>query len=259
MSKVIRQFAGAALAAAVAVCAVRADELETARAALHDKLYRVAQAHAEKALAGESPDQALLVLLEALAGQGLYAEMSRRLDGADGVERQAPLSPPFAYWRAVALLSTGHPLDAARVAEAAKGEASPYADALRRVAARAKVSAGDLPGALVLYAEADRTSTNRLTRAANALEWAVALERAGKADAALEVLKLQAELGVVGEAVSDGMLMRGRLLVRQGKHAEATMVFNQLAMSERATELARVQALVEMSVYAMSAGKTNEA
>ena len=259
MSKVSRQFAGAALAATVALCAVRADELETARAALQDKLYRVAQAHAEKALTGEAPDQALLVLVEALAGQGLYAEVLRQLDGSDGVARQAPSLQPFAYWRALALLNTGHPLDAAQVAEAAKSAVSPYADALRRIAARAKVSAGDMPGALALYAEADRTSTNRLTRAANALEWAVALEQAGKADAALEVLKLQAELGVAGEAVSDGMLMRGRLLTRQGKHAEATMVFSQLAMSERATELARVQALVEMSVYAMNAGKTNEA
>ena len=239
----------------------RAGELETARVALEDRLYAVAQTHAEKALkaGGDDAAQALLILLEALSGQGHYKEMLSRLDREDAVVLQSAAAGSIAYWRSQALLNTGQPKMAAQVAEAAKGTASPLADPLRRIAARAKREAGDLPGALTLFAEVDRTTTNVQTRVANALEWALTLEQAGRSDAALEVLKLQAELNASGDAVNDGALLRGRILMRLGKSAEATMMFNQLAMNERVTETARVQALVEMSVYTLNSGKTNEA
>jgi len=242
--------------------AARTDELATARAALQDQLYPIAQTHAEKALksGASDPTQASLVLLEALAGQGHYKEMLQQLDAmAHQGSTQATEAGAFAYWRALALLNTGYPMEAAQVAEAACGAAPQYADALRRIAARAKQAAGDLPGAFSLYAEVDKTSTNVSTRAANALEWAMALDQSGRSDAALEVLKLQGELNASGDAVNDGALLRGRILLRQGKSAEATMVFNQLAMNEHVPEMARVQALVEMSVYTLNSGKTNEA
>ena len=70
---------------------------------------------------------------------------------------------------------------------------------------------------------------------------------------------MQAELGAAGHAVHDGALLRGRILMRQGRSAEATMLFNQLDLVARATETARVQALVEMSVFTLAGGKTNEA
>lgn len=254
----MRQIAAAALTSWC--CAVVADELTTARAALHDQLYPLAQTHAEKALeAGESPAQALLVLLDALRGQGRYPEMLDRLERADAAMRQALTEGAWAYWKAVALLHTGRPLEAARTAESAVSAGAPYTDALRRTAARARREAGDLAGALELFAEVDRGSTNAQTRAENALEWAGALDQAGRADAAVEVLKMQVELGAAGNAVHDGVLLRGRILMRQGRSAEATMLFNQLAMNERATETARVQALVEMSVFTLAGGKTNEA
>ncbi len=242
-------------------CAGVADELTTARAALHDKLYPLAQTHAERALAaGKPPAQALPILLEALRGQGRYAEILERLEHVDAATRETLTDGALAYWRAAAYLHTGRPLDAARTAEAAVSTESPYADALRRTAARARRAADDLEGALKLFAEVDRGSTNVQTRAENALEWAGALDQAGRADAALEVLKMQADLGAAaGHAVYDGALLRGRILMRQGRSAEATMVLNQLAMNERATETARVQALVEMSVFTFDSGKTNEA
>jgi TolA-binding protein len=258
--RIITQIACAAFAAWAARAA--AGELETARAALHDQLYPIAQAHAEKALAAADADpaQALLVLLEALAGQGRYADILTRLDAADAaLLRAAPAGAPT-YWRALALLRTGRPREAARAAEDGAADAgAAYADALRRVAARAKREAGDVQGALAMFAEADRGATNAQTRAENALEWAAALDQAGRPDAAVDVLKMQAELGVSGDAVNDGALLRGRILMRQGKSAEATMLLNRLAMDERVTEAARVQALVEMSVYTMDSGKTNEA
>ncbi len=244
------------------LCFAQADDLETARAALQDKLYRIAQAHAEKALRGggaAEKAQALLVLLEALSSQGYYAEMLTRLDAFAEEVRQAPSPEAFGYWRALALLNSGRPAEALRLSGSVTNAPPLYADALRRIGARAKQALGDLPGALTLFAEVDQYSTNALTRAANALEWALALDQAGRADAALEVLKMQAQLPGAAGAISDGALMRGRILMRQGKSAEATMVFSQLAMNERVTEQARVQALVEMSVYALNGGKTNEA
>lgn len=249
------------LLAAWPLCVALSGDLETARAALQDRLYPIAQAHAEKSLRSGTEDsaQALLVLLEALAGQGLYAEMLGRFDAFDALVRQAPQPWVFGYWRALALLNAGYPAEAVRCAEAATNVPPAYADSMRRIGARAKQSAGDLPGALVLFAEVDKRSTNLLTRSANALEWAFALDQSGRSDAALEVLKMQAELAVSGDAASDGTLLRGRLLMRAGKTAEATMVFSQLAMSERAAEAARVQALVEMSVFTLNGGKTNEA
>ena len=238
-----------------------ADELATARAALQDQLYPIAQTHAEKALKKGAADssQALLVLLEALAGQSLYNDMLLKFDAMAKAGQPAPQTGPFAYWHALALLNTSHPREAAKLAVTASEPDSPYSDALRRIAARAKLAAGDLAVAFSLYADVDRTSTNVQTRAANALEWALALDQTGRPDAALEVLKLQTELNVSGDAINDGALLRGRILIRQGRSAEATMVFNQLAMNEHVPESARVQALVEMSVYTLNSGKTNEA
>ncbi len=243
------------------LCLALSGDLETARAALQDKLYPIAQTHAEKELRSGTSEaaQALLVLLEALAGQGQYAEMLNRFDAFGEVVRQAPQPEAFGYWRALALLNTGRPAEALQLAVSATNVPPVYADAMRRIGARAKQSAGDLAGALALFAETDKRSTNLLTRAANALEWALALDQSGRADAALEVLKMQSELAVSGDAVSDGALLRGRILMRLGKTADATMVFNQLAMNERVAEAARVQALVEMSVFTLNGGKTNEA
>ncbi|MEI7901045.1 MAG: tetratricopeptide repeat protein [bacterium] len=243
------------------LCVALSGDLETARAALQDRLYPIAQTHAELALRNGTaePSQALLVLLEALAGQGLYAEMLNRLDAFGAVVSRARQPEAFRYWRVLALLNAGQLAEAIRLAEAATNVPSVYADAMRCMGARAKQAAGDLPGALVLFAEVDKRSTNLLTRAANALEWAMALDHAGRADAALDVLKMQAGLAVAGDAMNDGALLRGRILMRSGKTVEATMVFNQLAMSERVAEMARVQALVEMSVFMWSGGKTNEA
>jgi TolA-binding protein len=160
----------------------------------------------------------------------------------------------------LALLNTGRAAEAAQVAGAAvEADRGGDADALRRVAARARHAAGDVPGALAMFAEVDKTATNVLTRVENALEWAVALDGAGRPEAAADVLKMQSELDVSDNAVNDGALLRGRILMRLGRSAEATLLFDQLAMNERVTEAARVQALVEMSVYMMDSGKTLEA
>jgi len=241
-----------------------AGELDTARAALRDKLFGIAQAHAERALRDLSlePEQtveALTLLLETLAAQKRPDDVLRALDTYGTVARRAPNPDAFVYWRAWAHLEAGRPAEALVAAEQRSASPTAFTDALRRICARAKKASGDVPGALALYASVDKSSTNSSVRAENALEWALTLDETGRAAEALDVLKNQAELDVRSEAASQGALLRGRLLMRLGKPADATMVFNKLAMDERASEPARVQALVEMSVYAFNGGKTNEA
>ena len=263
MKDLFRQI-GVALVAAAPFCSARAGDFETAQNALRDRLYPIAQAHAEKALRGSSQDErqsvaALLILLEAQAAQGQSNEVLKTLEQYQSVARQGSVPAAFAYWRAAALLNAGRAEESARVAEGESRTPSPYADALRRIGARARQASGDLTGALTLYAEIDKTSTNVLMRAENALEWAQALDRSGRVEAALEVLKMQSELGAQSASMNGGALLRGRILLRMGKPSDAAMVLNTLAMNERADEDARVQALVEMSVYAFNGGKTNEA
>ena len=262
VKRVVRQLSVTLLMFA-AFCCASAGELETAQAALQDRLYPIAQTHAEKVLHSASDPArsaaALLVLLEAQSLQGKSAEMLKTLTTYDAVIRLAPIPEAFCYWHAQALFNAGRPTETIREVESGIKKASPYADALRRIGARAKQASGDQAGAFILFAEVDKTSTNALTRADNALEWALALDRAGRSDAAVDVLKTQAELGVQNVAMSDGALLRGRILMRMGRPSEATMLFNQLAMSERVAESARVQALLEMSVYTFDSGKTNEA
>ena len=263
MKDLFRQI-GVALVAAAPFCSARAGDFETAQNALRDRLYPIAQAHAEKALRDSSQDEkrsvaALLILLEAQAAQGKSNEVLKTLEQYQSVARQGSVPAAFAYWRAAALLNAGRAEESARVAEGESRTPSPYADALRRIGARARQASGDLTGALTLYAEIDKTSTNVLMRAENALEWAQALDRSGRAEAALEVLKMQSDLGAQSASVNGGALLRGRILLRMGKPSDAAMVLNKLAMNKRADEDARVQALVEMSVYAFNGGKTNEA
>ncbi|MBP5320187.1 MAG: tetratricopeptide repeat protein, partial [Kiritimatiellae bacterium] len=249
-------FAGMLLAAAGIV---HADALSVARNALQDKLYPVAERHARQAVKGGNEahrEQARLILYEALAGQGKHAELLKQIE-ADGTAQSE--KPAFAYWQALALTETGDHTRAAQLAEAAAKQASPFTDALLRLAARARLKAGEPQAAWVIFSELDQRSTNAVNRAANALEWAMSLDAAGKSDAAIEVLKLQADLPVRTDATDDGMLLRGRMLLKQGKQAEAVIVFNQLAMNDRASERARVQAIIEMSDYTWSGGKTNEA
>jgi len=241
---------------------VCAEGLDTARAALQDRLYLIAQRHAQMALDATSGDhpEALAILAEALCGLGRPQEALDALDRYPNTLRNAPQPALFIYWRATALLQAGQPEEAARVASSAPASAAPaLADSLRRVAARARHAAGDTPGALELFAEVDKRTTNATLRAANALEWAAALEGASQEGAALRVLEAQAELGVLSPEVDEGSLLRARILMRQGKAADAAARYTRLAADTKAGENVRVQALNELSAYALGLAKTNEA
>ena len=256
MARILQILLAVVFSAGVAL----ADELGTARAALQDRLYLVAQGHARNALDGAGGNaEALAILLEALCGQDKALEALEALDRYAEAQRNAPRPELFTYWRAVALLKAGRADEAARAAvSVALPDDLAVADALLRVAARARRASGDQAGALEAFAEVDRRTTNVATRAANAFEWASALDEAAQEHTALSVLAALADLNVRSAEVDEGALLRARILMRQGKTADAVARYNQLAMTSQASDGVRVQALDEMSVHALALARTNE-
>lgn len=244
-----------------------ADDLSIARAALRDRLYPVAERRAEdvlrKTVSGAQRREAALVLMEALAGQKKYSESVKRLQSlrasnATGSDTNA--IPDFSYWQANALFEMGDYTNAVKTADSAVPVATgPTRDALLRLAARASCGAGNRRAAWGYFSRLDQISTNAVTRADNALEWAMALRADGQRPAALEVLKMQSGISASSSSMDEGMLLRGQLLLEMGRDADASLIFHQLAMNPHASERARVQALIEMSVRTLAQGKTNEA
>ena len=242
------------------------EDLVAARNAVHDRLYPVAVAHARdylKAVQMHPSDgiEALHLLLQALAGEHQYGELLASLDAWGAVANAAPDAGAFAFWRALGLLESGKPRECIETSQnALTQKVSPEnADALQRLVARARVQLGDTSAALAMYAEIDKRTTNSQTRAEALLEWARALESAGRVDEALGVLARQAELNVAGPVSDEGRLTYGRLLARQQHRADAATSLRTLGMNKSAEEFSRVQAWVEISQISLEDGHTNEA
>jgi tetratricopeptide (TPR) repeat protein len=125
--------------------------------------------------------------------------------------------------------------------------------------ARAKKASGDILGALDVFATVDASSTNVNTRVANIVEWALTLESSLRESQALEVLSRLLKLNMLTADVSDGLLLRSRLLMRQGKYTESMFGYDQLATNQLIASRIRVQAYTEMSAAVMRMAKTNEA
>ena len=255
------------LCAGTALAARASDEdLVAARNAVHDKLYSVAVTHARSRLNHVQAHpaegaEALQLLLQALAEQHRYGELLADLGTWAAVANAAPDAGSFAFWRALALLGMDKPRACIETAEAAVAQKSSpeNTDALQRLVAQARLALGDTPAALALYAEIDKRTTNNVTRAESLLEWAHALEAAGRADDALAVLARQVELTVVGPVTDAGRLAYGRLLARQQHRADAESALRTLGQNKAAEEFSRVQAWVELSQLALEGGRTNEA
>jgi tetratricopeptide (TPR) repeat protein len=249
--------------ATVASSLYAAEPLDVARAALHDQLYDIAQTQAQKQLDdtnGKSAE-ALSVLVESLCEQGqdqhALAILARYSNTVDHAQQPAA----FAYWNARALLNVQKPSDAVNLlarTPAPKSDPALY-DAILRMTARAKKASGDIIGALDIFATIDATSTNANTRASNIVEWALTLEATLRDSQALDVLSRLIKFNIAASDVSDGLLLRSRLLMRQGKHAEALLGYDQIATNQLISSRLRVQAYTEMSAAVLRMAKTNDA
>jgi len=242
---------------------VYASHLQIAQEAINDRLYRVAQSNAERALLSEegaSQEKALAILLEALANQNRYDEMLNVLEKNNRIVIAASEGDVLLYWRVLALFNKERFNDVANIVNSDRVRSnSVYGVTMIRIGARARKESGDFKGALDLFSRIDKSTTNLNIRASNALEWALTLDGRASYNEALRVLKMLSQLGVTNEAVSEGALLRGRILMKQGQVDQATLIMNALAMNEHVSEIPRVQAQVEMSVYKFSRGFTNEA
>ena len=240
-----------------------AAHLDIAEEALNDKLYRIASANAVRALQEESAvgrERVLAILLEALANQNQYDEMLKVLADNNRIVIASAGSDALLYWRVLALFHKERFTDVANIVNSERVNSnSVYGVTMIRIGARAREKAGDLNGALNLFTRVDSSTTNLNIRAANALEWALVLDGRAEYQEALRILKMLSQFGITNEAVNEGALLRGRILMKQGMVEEATLVMDALAMNERVAEIPRVQAQVEMSVYKFGGGMTNEA
>ena len=257
----------ALLCGAVAFSARAADDdLLATRNAVHDKLYAVAVTHARSHLKNVQAHpvdgvESLQLLLQALAEQHQYLEMLAALDTWPAVTAAAPDAGAFAFWRALGLLGNGQIRECIETAELAlvRKNSPENTDALQRLVARARLTLGDLPATLALYAEIDKHTTNSFTRAENLLEWANTLENAARVDEALAVLQRQTDLNLAGPAVDAGRLAYGRLLGRLQRRVDAEATLRVLGQNKAAEEFERVQAWVEVSQLLLEGGRTNEA
>jgi TolA-binding protein len=255
------------VAGLVAAALARAadDDLDIARHALADKLYDVAERRAAAWL-GQHTDArqggaALQVLVQALAEEGRHADVLLRLDAHAGIVAAAPDPGLFAFWRALAQLETGR-FDLAQqtaLAVAANQTAPEHFAALRRVAARARVAAGDINGALRLFEDVDRSETKLNTRLANLLEWGTTLESIGKFAEALAVIERQDLATGSGLAAEQGALLRARLLLHANRNTEAEETLRRLAATPAVAEAIRVRAWIDAAGLAQTGGRTNDA
>ena len=254
--RVLQSFVGASafLVAAGVAAATPAQELGVARDALRDGLWAIAENHA--ALAAKDPavcGAARLVLLEALAREGRDGEILARLD-----DWGDPPGEGFRYWRIWALDRTQQPRNAQRLA------AVPFADPVYavladRLSARIATELRDRAGAERLFRKV-AAATNESVKAANAVEWARALDGFGDAAAARVVLKDEGAVDAAGEAGDEARLLAAGLDARAGRPEGAEKFWKKLvAGGSNTAERAFVAAATELSRTAWAAARTNDA
>ncbi len=243
-----------AVSACVSLSAAAGDDLTAARAALDDGLFAVADAQVVRYLTrhADRPREAvkaLQMLCRVRTEQARHADVLAALAEYPAVVAASADRGAFAFWRASALLGVGRAADALAAAQSVdlERETTAYGEGLRRVAARSLMAMGDLPAALVLLARVDQESTAPVVRAANLLEWAQALDRAGQHEAALELLGRQGGLGVTNAAVADGIVLKARLLWKLARGPEAEALLQSLAGAPWADATRRADAWVELA------------
>lgn len=242
---------------------VWAESLDIARAAMQDQLYDIAQTHAQKQLdtTNGKSTEALSILVEALCEQGHYQHALDMLARYSNTVERAQQPASFAYWQARALLNLQRPSEAVVVLAGSPAPQNDAVlnDAILRMTARAKKASGDVIGALDVFAIIDTSSTNINTRVANIVEWALTLEATLRDNQALDVLSRLLKFNMFTSDVSDGLLLRSRLLMRQGKLTESMLSYDQLATNRLVASRIRVQAYTEMSEAVLRMAKTNDA
>ncbi len=203
-------------------------QFEIVRQALRDELWSIASRYADKAASSRQLEtKARLAKLEALDGDGRYAEM---LDELDSWNDRGEL---FRYWRAWALSRLDR-RDEARAILAGDFTEPSVQELVYRLRARLAADAAD-------YSAADRdyrlaavaVATNAPVRAQNALEWAQMLVKSGDAAAAIAIIRNEKAMEVPGEPGDEAADFLSRIFESTGRTNDAVNVRRRLV--ERGT------------------------
>ena len=255
MTEVFRRFPLLVLAVFVSAASPAASDLDIAKAALRDGLWKTAVKHAGKS-AAEDPstrEQARLVVLEAMARGGDASGIPARI-----VEWGNPEDDGFRYWMAWALEARQEYAQSALMLKAPF--ASPdYAPLAERLGAKLAVELGDRADAEARFAAMAAKASGSL-KTSNAVEWARALDRFGDAKKALSVLKSEGALAAPGAEGDEARLLAAGMAMRLSDAAEAQALWTKLVEAgSNTTEGAFVEASARLSDAKAAAGATNEA
>ncbi len=206
------------------------NDLEVARAALDDGLWRIAESHAK--LAQNDPvsrDDARTAELEALAGQGRFLEIPLRIDSWLDARGER-----FRYWRAWAEFSAGHVAEARRLL-AEKFTEDEYAVRALRLSARVAALEGKLPDAVDRFSKAQTMAKGR-DAIANAVEWARVVWNEDGGKASLKVLLSSKAVDGEGPWGDAARMLAARLFKRLGDNEGAVKLLRRLCDGGMKTE-----------------------
>lgn len=241
--------------------------LTSGKAALEDGLHEVAQKQFEQYLRSarltrDERAEVTILLARALYGQGKYAEA---LDALARAAQRGPLprADETAFWKASCQVKLGR--GEAALADLADFESkyptSKYLPQTIRLRGWCCLKAGKNAEAFRAFEQYDRDFGRTEEAPANLLDWAENLASLGRDDEAVKVFEKLAQFPAEKDAVQEGRLRLGLLLVRKKKGEAARIPLDALANQENARLDRRAEAWFVLSqVYEEqkdAAGATN--
>lgn len=206
--------------------------LGSARAALEDGLYDLAEKQLREVLAQldrTTPEgqEALVLLARALHGQARYTELVTLVNDA-AAKGRPPLPPGLVFWRAMARYDLGQ-CDAALADVKGFGErypGDPYGPRAVRLEAWCGLKAGHTAEALAVFERFDVAYGSTAEGLDNLLDWGQALLAAGRADDAIKTLERLTMRAPATAAGQEGRLVLAQALIQQGRWDAAWNLLN---------------------------------
>lgn len=247
------------LAQALLLCALithAQTPLETARAALEDGLYTLAEEKATAVLKDPvarlnfaDRTRALDYLLRSQAARTLYPQMLATLEQYNNAVPAGSEGAAFLYWKGLALLNLGKP-DAVLALQPPPGASPAILSRLATLKGQASLAMGQTSAALGFFKAADATATSRVRIAENALDWAKALTNASARLAVLDaVIDRLPDNGrdAIPPALSQLPLLKADTLFSLGKTNEAIELCRALATHPRLDRRVRQDAYFRLA------------
>ncbi len=242
------------------------DHLQRGQAALADGLHGIAEEHFQayfKMLEGEASDNVkpVILLVRALHGQKKYAEILELLKVRQRWIGKVEDVGAFSFWRAFSQFQMG--ASEQGIAELADFETrfpkDEYLCRARRLRATCLLALKRTDAALAEFELFDRECAQSPEVAANLLDWGRVLVQEGRAAEAAGILQKLMKMQGDAQAVQEGHLWMGRALRLVGKPAEATAILQGLCDDVTAEPNLRAEACFSASKMMAAAGDLTNA